>query len=82
MYTKRSLADHIYSEAEKLTRGTPLTLHGWLIVLILLATPLLLGFSYVGYQVNSELIELQSKTNGMEYTTNYQQLHRAGEMSE
>lgn len=71
-----SLSDFIYKKLEKLTRGTPLTMTGWTLLLILLAVPLLLGCSYVGYTVNSELIQIQSQTNGMRHTTNYEQLHK------
>ena len=74
MNTQNS-TERLYRELEKLTRGTPLTLTGWFLVFILLSVPILLGCSYAGYQVNSQLIELQSKTNGMEHTTNYKQLH-------
>lgn len=72
----KSLADCLYSEAEKLTRGTPFTLTGWLLIITLLSVPLLLGFSYAGYQLNTQLIKLQSRTNGMEHTDNYRQLHK------
>ena len=70
------LCNSIYKKADKLTRGTPLTITGWFLLLTLLSVPLLLGFSYAGYKLNSQLIELQSKTNGMEHTTNYKQLHK------
>ena len=72
----KSLTDRIYREIEKLTRDTPFTMTGWLLILTLLAVPLLLGFSYAGYQINSQLIQLQSRTNGMEHTDNYHQLHK------
>ena len=72
----KSLSDRLYRELEKLTRGTPFTMTGWLLILTLLAVPLLLGASYVGYQINSQLIQLQSRTNGMEHTDNYHQLHK------
>ena len=72
----KSLSDRFYRELEKLTRDTPFTMTGWLLIITLLAVPLLLGASYAGYKINSQLIELQSKTNGMEHTTNFKQLHK------
>ena len=67
--------DSIYKKLDKLTRHTALTPLGWFIAFILLATPIILGFSYAGYKINSQLIQIQSRTNGMEHTTNYKQLH-------
>ena len=75
------LFNRIYGGFEKFTRDTPLTVTGWVILLILISVPLMLGTAYAGYQFNSELIRLQSRTNGMDHTTNYQLLHR-GEKNE
>ena len=71
----KPLTERLYKELEKLTRDTPFTMTGWLLIITLLAVPLLLGCSYIGYTVNSQLIELQSRTNGMEYTDNWHVLH-------
>ena len=71
------MREFIYHKFERFTRGTPLTVTGWLLVIILVTVPLLLGCGYAGYQVNTELIELQSKTNGMEHTDNWKQLHKS-----
>ena len=81
MYTN-SLTNRIYRELERLIRDTPFTMTGWLLILTLLAVPLLLGSAYVGYQFNSELIRLQSRTNGMEHTTNYKLIHRGDNLEQ
>lgn len=47
---------------------------GWFLFFTLVLVPFMLGFVW-GYTTEDKLIELQSKTNGMEHTTNYQQLH-------
>ena len=52
---------------------TPL---GWLLFLILIIAPFMIGWAW-GYSTNSTLIKLQSRTNGMEHTTNFEQLHKA-----
>ena len=49
---------------------TPL---GWFLIFTLIIFPFLLGWSW-GYYTNSELLKIQSKTNGMEHTTNFEQL--------
>ena len=53
-----------------------LTPFGWFLFLTLFLVPFMLGWA--AYNFNEELIELQSKTNGMEHTTNYKQLHKVG----
>ena len=53
-----------------------LTPYGWFLFLTLMLVPFMLGF-IGGYATNTNLIDIQSKTNGMEYTTNWQQLHKA-----
>ena len=52
-----------------------LTPFGWFLFLTLFLVPFMLGWVW-GYQTQDKLIELQSKTNGMEHTTNYKQLHK------
>ena len=69
------MTNKIYQSLDKLTRHTALTPLGWFIAFVLLATPIILGFSYAGYTINSQLIQIQSRTNDMEHTTNYKQLH-------
>ena len=61
---------------EKLTRHTPLTPFGWFVFFALVLVPLLLGF-VGGYTTQDTLLQLQSKTNGMEHTDNWEQLHKA-----
>ena len=52
-----------------------ITPFGWFIIFTLFLVPLMLGWAW-GNEMNGELIWLQSKTNGMEHTTNWQQLHK------
>ena len=52
---------------------TPL---GWFLFFTLIIAPLMIGMSW-GYCENTALIKIQSKTNGMEHSTNYEQLHKA-----
>lgn len=66
----QKLTDRIYSEAEKLTRGTPLTLTGWLLFIILISVPLMLGCAYVSHDFFTKTYELTQHTNGMEHTDN------------
>ena len=51
-----------------------LTPQGWLLFITLVLLPFILGF-VSGYSVEDSLIKIQSRTNGMEHTTNYKQLH-------
>ena len=52
-----------------------LTPFGWFLFFTLIVAPLMLGWAW-GNDMNGELIKLQSKTNGMEHTTNFEQLHK------
>ena len=52
-----------------------LTPHGWFLFFTLMLVPFMLGF-VGGYHFNHRIIVIQSKTNGMEHTTNWQQLHK------
>ena len=53
-----------------------LTPFGWFLFFTLIIVPFVLGF-VGGYTAQDQLIKLQSKTNGMEHTDNYRQLHKA-----
>ena len=61
----------IYKKVDKLTNKTPLTPFGWFVITLIVAVPVMLGCAYVGYSFNSQLIELQSRTNGMDLS-NYE----------
>ena len=51
-----------------------LTPFGWSLFFVLIVAPLMIGWTW-GYHVQSELLKIQSQTNGMEHSTNYEQLH-------
>lgn len=53
-----------------------ITPFGWFVIFVLILAPLMIGWAW-GNEMNGELIWLQSRTNGMEYTTNWKQLHKA-----
>ena len=53
-----------------------LTPFGWFLFFALILAPLTIGCAW-GNDMNGELIKLQSRTNGMEHSSNYEQLHKA-----
>lgn len=53
-----------------------LTPFGWFLFFTLVLVPFFVGF-VGGYVTQDTLIKLQSKTNGMEHTDNWEQLHKA-----
>lgn len=77
----KGLIDRIYNRLDRLPYYTA---YGWAIILavMFLLVPLLLGSAYTGYTFNSTLIQLQSRTNGMEHTTNFKQLHSINKTEE
>ena len=72
----KSLSDRLYRELEKLTRDTPLTLTGWLLFILLISVPIMLGCAYVSHDFFTKTYELTLHTNGMEHTDNWHQLHK------
>ena len=64
-------------EFKKILRKLPiLTPYGWFIFITLVLVPFMVGF-VGGYVTQDTLIKLQSKTNGMEHTDNWKQLHKS-----
>ena len=62
---------------KKILRKLPiLTPYGWFIFITLVLVPFMVGF-VGGYVTQDTLIKLQSKTNGMEHTDNWKQLHKS-----
>ena len=64
-------------EFKKILRTLPiLTPYGWFIFITLVLVPFFVGF-VGGYTFNHQIISIQSKTNGMGHTDNWEQLHKA-----
>ena len=72
MIKEQEQAKKIYDKLNKLPVFTPF---GWAVIFLLLFI-ITVTFAFIGHQINSQLIQLQSQTNNMEHTTNYKQLHK------